>query len=77
MDGLPAETSHVLADLIARSESHRDEQMALLHSLSDRGENTIEALHILAQIEDTLAAMRSRRGYLQALERSTRCLSPW
>ena len=67
MDGLPAETADVLRVLIAESEEHRGEQMALLHALNGRGENTDEAIHVLGQIEDTLAAMRSRRAYLQAL----------
>jgi hypothetical protein len=72
MDGLPAETADVLRDLIATSEAHRGEQMALLHALSGRGESTDEAIRVLGQIEDTLAAMRSRRAYLQALGGSAR-----
>ena len=68
MDGLPAETADVLGDLIAQSKAHRTEQMATLHTLSERGENTTQALRTLRQIEDTLAAMRSRRAYLQALQ---------
>lgn len=71
MNGLPAETAKVLKDLIAQSEIHREEQMALLHSLIKRGESTKEALHLLGHIEDTLAAMRSRRSYLQVMEQRT------
>lgn len=69
MDGLPAETADVLGDLIAESEAHRGEQIALLHALNDRGESVAEAIRILGQIEDTLAAMRARRAFLQALDR--------
>jgi hypothetical protein len=72
MDGSTAETDEVLGDLIAQSEAHRDRQMALLHSLSMRGESTIEALHVLGQIEDTLAGMRSRRAFLRALQQQAR-----
>ena len=71
MDGLPAETVDVLDDLIAQSEAHRDEHIATLHTLSSRGESSTAILTILGQIEDTLAAMRSRRAYLQALQPGT------
>lgn len=71
MDGLPTETTEVLGNLIAQSEAHRTEQMALLYALSGRGDNTAEALRVLGQIEDTLAAMRSRRAFLHALDRRT------
>lgn len=71
MDGLPTETAEVLGNLIAQSEAHRGEQMALLHALSGRSESTSEALRVLGQIENTLAAMRSRRAFLHALDRRT------
>ena len=63
MDGLPAETADVLIDLIAQSEAHRGEQMALLHTLSGRGEGTTEALHILALLWQIAfkVAVRGRR----------------
>jgi hypothetical protein len=71
MDGLPAETVDVLDDLIAQSEAHRDEHIATLHTLVSRGESSTAIREILGQIEDTRAAMRSRRAYLHALQPRT------
>ena len=66
MDGLPAEAVDVLDDLVAQSEAHRDEHIATLHTVGSRGESSTATPEILGQIEDTLAAMRSRRAYLHA-----------
>ena len=68
MDGLPSETPEVLRCLIAESEAHHREQIVHLQSLVTRGESTDKTLHIIGQIEDTLAALRSREAYLRALQ---------
>jgi len=71
MDGLPADTVEVLDDLIALSQAHWNEQIATLHALGGRGKSSKATLQILGQIEDTLAAIRSRRAYLHALQPSS------
>ncbi len=67
MDGLAEESVCVLQELIIRSEEHRDQQMKLLHDLTAREQSAAEALQILGEIEDSLAALRSRRAYLRML----------
>ncbi|MER2264505.1 hypothetical protein [Methylobacterium oxalidis] len=68
MDRLPGETPAVLRDLITRSETNRQEQRAHLQNLAARGESTAEAVQMQERIEDSLAALRARQGYLRALE---------
>ena len=46
----------------------KEQQIKLLHDLNARGESTTEALRVLQDIEDSLAALRGRRAYLRMLE---------
>ena len=49
-------------------EVRRSAQTALIDALNGRGQSTAEATHALQDIEDTLAALRCRWEYLQAMQ---------
>ena len=54
---------------IAEDEARLSAQIALIETLTSRGQSTAEAEHILWEIEATLVTLRARRSSLEALQR--------
>ena len=54
---------------IAKDEARLSAQIALIETLTGRGQSTAEAEIILWEIEATLVTLRARRSSLEALQR--------
>ena len=68
MTTLSEDSLDVVERLIDEGEARRIEQIRIIAHLTERGQNSAEGTHALQDIEDTLAALRCRWEYLQAMQ---------
>ena len=68
MTTLSEDSLDVVERLIDEGEARRIEQIRIIAHLTECGQNSAEATHALQAIEDTLAALRCRWEYLQAMQ---------
>ena len=68
MTTLSDDSLDVVEHLIDEGEARRIEQIRIIAHLTERGQSTAEATHALQDIKGTLAALRCRWEYLQAMQ---------
>jgi hypothetical protein len=68
MTTLSDDSLDVVERLIDEGEARRIEQIQIIAHLTESGQSTDAATHALQEIEDTLAALRCRWEYLQAMQ---------
>ncbi|GEP06325.1 hypothetical protein [Methylobacterium oxalidis] len=54
---------------LAEEEARRCAQIALIKTLTERGQSVVETEHALRETEASLMTLRARRSYLEVLQR--------